>query len=867
MGTLVRVLCAAGILLNLSPTVSFSQIQLGQPDLYADAAQPQPDGARLRAEIADKLAKLNIPTHPAETPSVKAAQARKAIEQGDFAAARQVIAAVLAGSKLQPWRFYPFEPFITDVPDVRAAIFEKKMDDWVAHAAGDPIPLLVRAQYYYSAGWARRGPYFISVTPSDNLNAFTEYMIRALKDIDAAIKLDRTNPYSYRLKLSIVSDMGRSDEEKTWFEAAIATYPNYFTLYFSMLGALTPKWGGSTEAMYRFVNYYAGRAPDDSPLKMLYLALYDDLLEDAWGTCSRDAKRDTEILAPCIAMHMKKTRTPQLDEQIQKALQLYDHHDHQEYNVILRTLLGDMQKWKGGETFSDPILQQAAIATVSRTEMAGKEQSHNDYVIDELAAVTWNHKLLLDNSIEKMKEALRDLEATDFADPGERAGEMAYIYNQLAMYSDLKSKYLSRLRQRTNLDDTYVDMIVYETAAAALSKSARNEHLACYGYAQLRLYEDAIRSCSEVLANDDNVRAHFWRGIAYRSTKQLPEALRDLGTVADANDHELSATAAIQMSYIYVELKDFKSLLDVIDAHRFLFDPMWAGFAYETRCRAHMELGDLQKALDDCTAALQIVSSPQAQRLQQELIERLGKQKPTAASLPSPSPPNPPEPAKDGYPNLNSQVLDDINTKIRTAGFRPNGVAVVYDLEDWHRQFTAAHPYAKMLDLPMPSLKEAAEVMAHFAQEGLAFARAGDRPSRFHVLLVDERERNPDDQVLDKHTWGTLGISMVQARSAEEVQKDIGERTPDVILISAASPAAMKVKIQKKITTVLTITTAIPVETGNQQPMMSGGMPRKTPEEETAYEQTLLGFEEAVFDALQRKIPPERPVYVSFATR
>jgi tetratricopeptide (TPR) repeat protein/CheY-like chemotaxis protein len=858
----IRVLCAAGILLALAPTVGFSQSQLA--DLNFETARPEPDASRLRAEIGDKLAKLNLPPHPAETPTVKAAQARKAIEQGDFAAARQVIRAALGESKLRPWRFYPFEPFIIDVPDVRGATFGKKLDDWVGQAAGDPIPLLVRAQYYFNAGWSRRGPYFVSATPSDNLDAFTDYMTRALKGVDAAIKLDSTNPYSYRLKLAIMSDLGRPDA-KTWFTAAIAAYPDYFTLYFSMLSYLTPKWGGSAEAMYQFVDYYAGRAPEHSPLKMLYLALYDDLLEDAWNTCDSAANRDADLLAPCVATHMKKAGRPLLDEQVQKALQLYDHYDHQEYNVILRTLLGDMLKWKGGEPFSDPIVQKAATVTQSGTEIAGNGQSHNDYVIGELAAVTWNHKLLLDNSIEKMKEALRDLESTNFADPGEKAGETAYIYNQLAMYSDLKSKYLSRLRQRANLDDTYVDMIVYETAAAALSKSARNEHLACYGYAQLRLYGDTIRSCSEVLANDDNVGAHFWRGIAYRYTNKLPEALRDLETVADSNDRELPPAAAIQMSQIYVETKDFKSLLDLIDAHRFFFDPMWAGFAYETRCRAHMELGELQKALNDCTAALQIVSSPQAQRLQQELLERLGKPQPAAVSQPpSPSAQKPPEPGKDGYPHLSSQVLEDIKTKIRSAGFQPNGIAIVYDLEDWHREFTAAHPYAKMLDVPMPSLKEAVEVVAHFAQEGLAFAAKGSRPPRFHVMLVDERERQPDDRVLDKHTWGTLGISIVQAHSVAEVQNAVREGAPDVILIAATSPEETKGEIQSKITTIPTITMPIPVQAASQQVMVSAAANRAP---EAGYEQALLGFEEAVFDALQKTISAERPVYVSFATR
>jgi hypothetical protein len=87
--------------------------------------------------------------------------------------------------------------------------------------------------------------------------------------------------------------------------------------------------------------------------------------------------------------------------------------------------------------------------------------------------------------------------------------------------------------------------------------------------------------------------------------------------------------------------------------------------------------------------------------------------------------------------------MDDITSKIRTAGFQPNAVAIVYDLDDWHQQYNADHPYAKMLDIPMPSLKEAVAVLARFAGRGLAFAAKADRPARFHVVLVDDRALNP----------------------------------------------------------------------------------------------------------------------------
>lgn len=860
VGTLVRAICAAMFFVGLSPTVGFGQLEVDPPDLHSEAAQPQPDAARLRAEIADKLAKLGLPAHPAATPTVKAAKARKAIERGDFAVARQIVAAVLAGSRIQAWRFYPFEPFILAVPDVHSATFAKKMDDWVTQAAGDPIPLLVRARYYVNTAWNRRGPYFVSATPSDNLDAFADDMARALKDVDAAIKLDHANPYAYLLKLGILSDMGRSEEMKAWFTASAAAYPNFFPLYQFVLDGLTPKWGGSIAEMSGFVDDYAGPAPDQSPLKMLYLALYDHLLDDAGVTCSREANRDSEILAPCIGIRMKKIAPPHLDEQVQKALRLYEHHNHQEYDSILRAIHARALREQGSETFADAILQQAAIVTHSSTEMTRKAQGHNDYVIDQLAALTWYRQLLFDNAIGKMKEALRDLDGTTFADPGEKTEETADLYNQLATYSKLKAEYLARMRQRANLDDTYVDMIVYQTAAATLSKPTYDEHLACYGYAQLRLYEDAIRSCSEVLDDDDNIQAHYWRGIAYRWTKQLPQALRDLGTVADSNDGRLRTIAAIQMSYIYLGVKDYKSLLAVIDEHRSLFNPMWAGFAYETRCRAHLELGDLQKALDDCTAALQTTSSPQAQRLRQEVIERLANPKQNPMPEPAAAPPPAavqPDDAAAGFPHLNPQVVDDIKVKIGKAGFAPNGIAVVYDIGDWHRQFTAAHPYAKMLDLPMPSLKEAVAVMARFAQDGLGFAARPDRPARFHVVLVDDRQRRPDDPVVDKHIWGTLGISVVQVRNVAEMQKLMDANKPDLIVIAAALPEPTKGDIRGKTAAIPSLTTAVPLAPDDDSTRGA---------EDPAYERASLGFEAAVFDALQRTIPAGHPVCVSFVT-
>jgi tetratricopeptide (TPR) repeat protein len=536
--TLVRFLLAGGIVIGIATVVGTGR-----------AAEPDPGTAQFTTEITEKLAKLNIKASTGETPAEKATRARQAIKHADFGAAHQIIADVLDASTMRPWRFYPFGALMTAISDVQDRSFEHHLDEWVAHAPNDPFPQLTRAKFYFDIGWSRRGRGVVRNTPASQIDSFTDYIAKALTDINAAIALDRTNPYSYRLKLSILSAHGFSEEMRVGFEEAIAAYPDFFTLYHVVLDSLTPKWGGSTKAMYRFVDYYAGRAPENSPLKLLYLGLYSNLLDNAFNSCN-NGNQDSEVLARCIAIHMKRDVTPQLEEKIQAVLQLYDHFEHQEFAFIIRTMVGSMLPVLGGDAYSGAILERAATATHSSIEMAGTQPSHNDYVIDELAAVPWRHKLLLDNSIEKFKEALRDVEFINFANQGDKNEEIAYVYDQLAMYSDLKSQYLTRMRLLGGLNDTYIDMIVYETAALMLTKGTQNEHLACYGYYNLKMYEEAIRSCTAVLGSNENILAHYWRGIAYKDTQQPEAALRDLAAVAES-DNSQHTTAAIQMVYIY----------------------------------------------------------------------------------------------------------------------------------------------------------------------------------------------------------------------------------------------------------------------------------------------------------------------------
>jgi tetratricopeptide (TPR) repeat protein len=107
----------------------------------------------------------------------------------------------------------------------------------------------------------------------------------------------------------------------------------------------------------------------------------------------------------------------------------------------------------------------------------------------------------------------------------------------------------------------------------------------------------------------------------------MDAALDDLRIVANSEYH-LRGYAALDMSVIYSKRKEIQNSLDVLNKYGYLFDPKTQSkeniaASYNNRCYAYMELGELEKALEDCTASLRYGSLPDAIRKQQELLKQL----------------------------------------------------------------------------------------------------------------------------------------------------------------------------------------------------------------------------------------------------
>lgn len=632
----MRIATAAAFAIGLFAALSLLDVLAGGC-AHADQAA---DNARLAAVISEKLAALNVKPRTVELTVEKAARTRRAIEQGDYATAGSITSDVLADSEIERWRYHPFTTFIEEVPDLHSPDFEAHLTEWILRNPDDALPLLFRARYYYLKGWFASGRGFSADAQKSRNDTFRYYMGNAGKDVADSLKLRSDIPYTYHLQLLILLSRGASGEMTDAFEQATEKYPNYYSLYAVMLDALQPKWGGSVAEMYQFVDKHAGGAATNAPLKLLYVHLYSDLLNAAWVSCNAAARGNGQMPpsrvakflawffgrnttpsaadaanrpADCIGTQMAKIVTPKLEHNVQQALALYDHTDKRQFDLAIGPLLASMLNIANGRTYGAAMLQLAANAMHTDTRLREEDMGPHDYMIDRTVAASWFDQNFYQNALTKYREALKTARSTIFSDEEERDLALASIYERIA-----DTYYL--LHQ-------YTDTIAAEEAAMALDARVQDTVSICASYDQLNDYDDAIAACNEAVNGTDSLNSRYWRGLAYNATGRSDEAAKDFATVADSESN-FRTSAAISLTMIYFGRNDVTSAMDVYAKHPYLFDPRTQrkddlAVNYNNRCYAYMQLGELQKALDDCTQSLKYDSLPDAVRKQQELVKRL----------------------------------------------------------------------------------------------------------------------------------------------------------------------------------------------------------------------------------------------------
>jgi hypothetical protein len=316
-------------------------------------------------------------------PLVRARRVQEAIKAGDFSTAMTLSQDTLMASRAKIWTLYPFKEFIKNIADLSDPNFDRHLSAWVDHAPLSPVPRLVRAQYYLDLAWHRRGHRFDSETDKAAQEAFVSLLRKGLADARFALTLDPQSAYGLSLQVELLGGFGATAQMNEALEQAVAVYPDYMPIYNIALAFLQPKWGGSVDQMYAFVDRYSSSAPTGSPLKLLPLSLYVYLLDVADIDCT--GKRGDEYTA-CFTAAMNRSVRPGLEARISNALDEFGASNSYETNQAVSYLIGAMIEQAGGAAYAGQVLQMAANSYHSDPRLIEDKGVENNYIIDQLVA-------------------------------------------------------------------------------------------------------------------------------------------------------------------------------------------------------------------------------------------------------------------------------------------------------------------------------------------------------------------------------------------------------------------------------------------------------------------------------------------------
>lgn len=542
--------------------------------------------------IGKEAAKLvpNESTRP--TLFARAMTIRNAIRQGHFGKSENELETVLKESRIGPWSFQPFSWFINRVTAPSNSSFANRLNAWVSIKRESAIAHLARANYYYVLAWRVRGNGFATDVRSKNMHNFQVDIDVAEHEILTTLKLDQGDLYAWGLALKILRDAEGNTAQQAAFRAAIRKFPNYYQLYVIRLGALQPKWYGAISAMYSFVDKYAGHAPDGSPLKMLYLRMYVDLLNAASISCG---DLENSAMHRCVEVAMGEIATKQIDAAAYADLKLYNLSDKLQFSQEIGDILTQMIETRGAGRFSGVFLQLAANALGSDTQLVTSGAGKNNYKIDQLASLVWYRRGRYANAEALDMRALTDLRNMHFQNVNANNATRATIYN------DLASIY--------NREGNYHEVVVYEKAVSDLlggdGATPGFNGIECAPLFNLKRYKEAVRVCSAIIENSGDLQSHFWLARVYDALGKNNSALREYRLIASSQS-SFSVDAAMGISLIYDREQQWREALNALNAYPFLFNKAresryHLAVNYNNRCYDKMKLVDLKGALNDCT--------------------------------------------------------------------------------------------------------------------------------------------------------------------------------------------------------------------------------------------------------------------------
>ncbi|WP_347985842.1 DUF4034 domain-containing protein [Methylomonas sp. AM2-LC] len=564
-------------------------------------------------DIDTEVSKLigTSPDYP--TRFEQAMRVRANINKGEFPAANTIISDFLHQGLKNNWRFQPTKYFFDLITEDSNEKYLESLNNWVKKQPNNAIPYLLRTKYHYNTGWDIRGNGYANKVPDQRMNQFIQHLELAMQDLNKAMQLD-DNPYYAKLLIDILGAFGDDDSQATAFQKILAKYPQHLGLFQARLNNLPPKWGGSVEQMYAFVDKYAKPAPIDSPLKILYLNLYTGLLDVASSHCYAKKAKPVE---DCVQSSIAELATAELQQNVQDALQMQHYADHYQFILSVYDALDQITHCRCYEKTNGTLLQWAANGIGNNNELLAPEPAKNNFMLDSLIAKIWVNKQHYGEAEKLYQRAIANVPNFQFSSQELKDLSMANLYDDLAfLYADMQQ---------------YQKTIIYQKAAERLDGIYRpnRSYLQCLAYYNLKQFDNALQACSQQIDIGDDVNSRYLRGRSYQDMGNLQLAIDDFHAVAEQSRTDgYQNDAAIKIGHIYTVNGDFQKSLDTLNHYTYLFDDDLQNdhvlaISYNNRCYAYMKLDKLNEALADCNKSLTYEQLPDALQKQHDIQQRL----------------------------------------------------------------------------------------------------------------------------------------------------------------------------------------------------------------------------------------------------
>ncbi len=165
----------------------------------------------------------------------------------------------------------------------------KTLDRWVQEHPDDHMPYTLRGFYRFLLGMDARGGASVDKIPDEQWQAVGERFGLALEDIKHSLELKQDQLLLYDSLLDIARIMSWDDAEtRNILAAGLRYFPDSYMLRATFIYGLTPRWGGSYEAMQAFVDESRPAMERNPAIRALEGASLLDQARVAWHAEEQD---------------------------------------------------------------------------------------------------------------------------------------------------------------------------------------------------------------------------------------------------------------------------------------------------------------------------------------------------------------------------------------------------------------------------------------------------------------------------------------------------------------------------------------------------------------------------------------------------